>query len=55
MSENVCSNCKSWRYDRFTEENYGMGVGVCGADNSPQFCSHPCVFCRPIVEDEKDE
>ena len=53
MDENICSNCRAWRYNRFTEEQYGMGVGICGADGSQPFCSHRCILCIPI-NDWKD-
>jgi wyosine [tRNA(Phe)-imidazoG37] synthetase (radical SAM superfamily) len=53
MLEEICSNCRRWRYNRWTEEKYGMGVGVCGLDNSPQFCSHRCPFCE--MRGETDE
>lgn len=38
MVENRCSTCQWWKYDRWTEEKYGMGVGVCKADGLPTFC-----------------
>ena len=39
-----CWNCKYWKYNDDTETKYGMGVGICRADNSEQFCEHPaCV------------
>ena len=38
LKDNTCSTCDLWYYDRWTEEKYGMGVGVCGADDTPAFC-----------------
>jgi hypothetical protein len=38
LKDNTCSTCDLWYYDRWTEEKYGMGVGVCGADDTPVFC-----------------
>lgn len=40
-----CCSCVLWEYNKFTEEVYGMGVGVCGADGSQRFCEHKCPFC----------
>lgn len=51
MTELICGNCQAWVYDRYTEEKYGMGVGICSHDGSPQFCSHPCFLCDPPQED----
>ena len=48
MAELICSNCRAWRYDRYTEEKYGMGVGICNADGTDQFCEHKCAMCVPI-------
>lgn len=51
MEDKCCSTCRYWHYDRWTEEKYGMGVGVCRADNSPAFCDkHDC----PFHSDEED-
>lgn len=45
MAEKCCCNCKHWRYDRWLEEKYGMGVGVCELDNTERFCDHHnCLF-----------
>lgn len=57
MIEKICSNCTAWNYNRFTEEKYGMGVGVCSHDGSIQFCSHPCALCdasqdKPDIPDD---
>ena len=42
---NTCSNCLYWRYDRWTEEKYGMGCGVCTVDNVVTFCDRrDCLF-----------
>lgn len=49
----TCDNCELWKYDRYTEEFYGMGVGRCGADGAPQFRSHRCPFCVPREEEEE--
>lgn len=45
MEEKCCSTCGHWQYDRWTEEKYGMGVGICGIDISPTFCDRTdCIF-----------
>jgi len=51
--DNICSNCSCWVYNKYTEENYGMGVGRCSADGSMQWCEHRCPFMIP-KEDEND-
>ena len=51
MAEMICENCRGWIYDRYTEENYGMGVGICQYDGSERFCSHPC----PLCDEDKNE
>ena len=49
--EKCCSTCTHWDYDRWIEDKYGMGVGICRADNQPTFCGHRnCIF-----HDEKEE
>ena len=50
--DRVCSNCVCWHYSRHTEEKYGMGVGICTADGSMQWCEHKCPFA--ILKDEVD-
>ena len=47
-----CHNCALWRYDRFTEEYYGMGVGICEADGTQRFCEHECPFA---IESEDED
>lgn len=54
MDKLICSNCKFWHYDRFTEEYLGMGVGRCSADGSARFCEHQCALCIPIEEDDNE-
>lgn len=49
---NTCKNCVLWHYSRYTEEKYGMGVGVCGADGRQTFCEHKCPF---VVEKDEQE
>lgn len=49
----TCNQCNYWAYNRFTEETYGMGVGVCRVDGSQRFCEHKCPFC--VCEDEEGE
>ena len=49
--EKCCSSCVHWHYDRWTEEKYGMGVGICTVNNQPTFCDrNDCMF-----HDEKEE
>lgn len=36
--KSFCSTCSRWEYNRWTEEKYGMGVGVCELDGQPAFC-----------------
>ena len=52
MERKCCSACIHWHYDRWTEEKYGMGVGVCQADNSPAFCDK--TDC-PFFDDKEDQ
>ena len=51
MDEKCCSNCKRWHYDRWTEEKYGMGVGVCRGDGQPTFCDRK----ECIAYEEKED
>lgn len=45
MTNNCCSTCTYWNYDRYTEGKYGIGVGVCTVDGQPTFCDkHDCMF-----------
>lgn len=45
MTDECCSTCCYWQYDRWTEEKYGMGVGICGLDAQPAFCDKSdCLF-----------
>lgn len=48
----TCSECRAWRYDSFTERNYGMGVGVCAHYGQQRFCDHQCPFCFPKDGDD---
>ena len=47
----TCSNCSMWMYNRWTEEEYGMGVGLCELDGMPVFTDHKCPF--HLTEDEE--
>lgn len=38
--EKCCSSCGHFRYDRWTEQKYGMGCGVCELDGTEKFCDH---------------
>ena len=50
----TCSCCRYWFYNRYTEEIYGMGVGVCRVDGKQRFCDHKCPFCVEETEAEDD-
>ena len=49
----VCSGCRYWEYTKFTEERYGMGVGICRIDHSQTFCDHVCPFC--VTQEQLNE
>lgn len=40
MNENrkTCSTCTHWNYNKYIEEKYGMGVGICTLDGRDVFC-----------------
>ena len=48
----TCSSCNYWEYTRLTEENYGIGVGLCRVDGSRTVCDHKCPFCKTEAEDD---
>ena len=45
-----CSNCSMWMYNYWTEDKFGMGVGICELDGSPSFSDHKCQFHLPEEE-----
>lgn len=51
----TCYNCKFWKYNDDTEMKYGMGVGICRADNSEQFCEHPACIAYKTIDDDDIE
>ena len=38
MPDKRCSQCSRWRYNKGTEEKYGMGVGFCTFEGEAKFC-----------------
>lgn len=45
MAGKCCFTCDNWRYDHWTEDRYGMGVGLCKLDGQARFCDHSgCPF-----------
>lgn len=54
MDAKCCSTCESWQYNRWTEDKYGMGVGICAEDGSPKFCDRIGCICYNGKEQENE-
>lgn len=51
-----CFECGRFQYNERIERKYGMGTGICSADNEPKGCNHKAclLFCIDQQNDKGD-